>query len=961
MGGLFSQIHQIGLPPITNYSKQDYQAETQNWAIKQDNRGIMYFGNNEGLLEFDGSSWKLYTMPNKCIVRSIANDDKGKLYIGGQDELGYFFPNEQGSLIYHSLVDLIPADYRKFEDVWKIFVAEEGVYWCTQRWIFLQKDSSIQVIMPENKFENYFFVDEKLYVQDQTIGLKYWDGTKLQLIPFTKEISQKRISEVFALEDEQLLIFTSEQGIFTLKDGVLESWEEEVADYLMTNRIYSVLSLRNGYWAIGTSLNGLLILKEGGKPFRKINKGRGLPNNSILCMLEDSEGNLWLGLENGISHIELQSPFSFLDDRLGVEGTAYSSAIHNNSLYLATNQGIYFQNWSNPPDPLSKGQFDLVKTSQEGANWSLDLVDGELIAGKHEGAFKVDGDQILPMSNVQGAWTFQKLRNQPNMAIEGTYNGFLLYKKIGQKWVYQRKLEGFDESARVVAQDQKGRIWVTHPYRGVYRIVLAADGQSIASVDYFNSKHGLPSNLSINVAPIQDMLFFTTEKGIYTFIEEKEIFQPYEDFNELFGDEVVVNRLIEDEQKNIWFSTENEFGLLKITEGIVQKEVNKLRFNQLSQRLVKGFEHIYAYDPNHIFIGIDEGFILYNPKKDAELSTTLPVYIRKVNIINGEDSSVFDGNFVENGRLSGKQTKGFVLSFPESSNDFRFSFSAPYFEYINQVSYQYFLEGEDKKWSGWTRKNEKEYTNLSPGSYTFKVKAQNIYGIESEVTSYKFTIKGPWYQSNIAKLIFLLLTIGLIFLAFYIQNQNLKRKADLQLQKQTAHHQKKEDSFREEVQKSEAEIFKLKNEKLEAEMSHKKKELASYAMHLVQKSEMLLTIKQQLERLKKETPPKNQPQLKQLLRTIEDDIQLDKDWEKFEFHFDEVHEQFLKQLKDRFPNLTAKDKKLCAYLRMNLSTKEIAPLMGISVRGVEIGRYRLRKKLDLPSDANLNEFMMNLA
>src|SRR6185312_15809681 len=102
----------IGLPEVVNYSKQEYKAGTQNWDICQDNNGLLYFANNEGLLSFDGTYWRLYPLPNKTIVRSVALGSDHKIYIGAQDEIGYFSPIATGQLIYHSLVNLIPEAHR---------------------------------------------------------------------------------------------------------------------------------------------------------------------------------------------------------------------------------------------------------------------------------------------------------------------------------------------------------------------------------------------------------------------------------------------------------------------------------------------------------------------------------------------------------------------------------------------------------------------------------------------------------------------------------------------------------------------------------------------------------------------------------------------------------------------------------------------------------------------------------
>jgi hypothetical protein len=105
-----------GFPLVNNYSPKEYGADTQNWAIMQDERGIMYFGNNLGLLEFDGVDWRLYPMPNNTTVRSLALGNDGKIYTGGVGDLGYYLPDSLGNLSFHSLLDFVPIENRDISD-----------------------------------------------------------------------------------------------------------------------------------------------------------------------------------------------------------------------------------------------------------------------------------------------------------------------------------------------------------------------------------------------------------------------------------------------------------------------------------------------------------------------------------------------------------------------------------------------------------------------------------------------------------------------------------------------------------------------------------------------------------------------------------------------------------------------------------------------------------------------------
>ena len=272
------------------------------------------------------------------------------------------------------------------------------------------------------------------------------------------------------------------------------------------------------------------------------------------------------------------------------------------------------------------------------------------------------------------------------------------------------------------------------------------------------------------------------------------------------------------------------------------------------------------------------------------------------------------------------------------------------------MEYSFILEGYDQGWSPWTGNYTKEFTNLREGSYTFRVKARNNLGRESAVSSISFTISPPWYRHWIARTIYVLFA-GLLFYFIY------RRLVDKFIEQQKKFEQEQKQMLylhQLELDKNEKEIIKLRNEKLEVDIRHKNSELASTAMHLVQKSEMLNSIKSELTKLlKKLDVDKEQEETKRIFRLLTDEAKVDKDWDQFSGHFDNVHSDFLKLVKEKHPQLSATDLKLCAYLRMNLTTKEIAQLMNISVRGVEIARYRLRKKLELATEINLVSYFVD--
>ncbi|HYO21206.1 MAG TPA: triple tyrosine motif-containing protein, partial [Flavisolibacter sp.] len=288
-------------------------------------------------------------------------------------------------------------------------------------------------------------------------------------------------------------------------------------------------------------------------------------------------------------------------------------------------------------------------------------------------------------------------------------------------------------------------------------------------------------------------------------------------------------------------------------------------------------------------------------------------------------------------------------------NSVHIEYSATLYGQQANIEYSYFLKGFDKGWSNWSAKPEKEYTNLPAGNYVFQVKSRNNLGNESTVTSFTFTILPPWYQTPVTYFAYALLFVGLL----YVLHRKQRKKFLHQKQQYETQQKQLQYLHQLELEKNEKEIVKLKNEKLEAEIGHKNSELANSAMHLVQKREMLGKIRDDLNALIKKTSNEQAAaEFKKVLKMLGEDSKIDENWEHFAHHFDKVHNDFLVVLKSHYPALTPSELKLCAYLRMNLSNKEIAQLVNISTRGVEIARYRLRKKLGISKETNLFDFLM---
>ncbi len=539
------------------------------------------------------------------------------------------------------------------------------------------------------------------------------------------------------------------------------------------------------------------------------------------------------------------------------------------------------------------------------------------------------------------------------MIFAGNYNGIDLLTQKNGTFISSGTLPDIKASPRSVAIDGNDRIWVGTSFKGVYEIELSAG--KISRYKLYTQKNGLPSTTRNRIFKIKNKVVVATQQGVYEYNAKKDIFEKSSFFKNFF-DGKDIRYLKEDRMGNIWFIEGKYLGLLSFSGSKVQT----IYFPELNGKLVSGnngFEYIYPYDQYNIFVGSEMGFFHINLVEYLKNNNEVPIKITSVKSTGSTDSLLFEGYYA-NEKRNADQLNEVIPKMNSSWNSFHFEYSSPSFGHESNISYSYLLKGFDNKWSSWSKKSEKEYTNLPAGTFTFQIKARNNLGKESRIDGFTFTILPPWYQTTIAYIVYLLLFACLLYLLYYGQRKLMLR----QLQKHEAEQKRLQYLHQLELENSEKEIIKLKNEKLRAEIEGKNSELASVAMRLVHKGEILAKIKDELVRIRKASNAENNSEdFKKLIRALKEEDKIDEEWEQFAFHFNNIHGDFFKAIKEVYPNLTPNELKLCTYLYMNLSTKEIAQLLQISVRGVEISRYRLRKKLQISTETNLYEFLVEFS
>lgn len=935
------QVPFTGIPLVQNYTKAAYLAANQNWSVSCGENGMLYFGNNDGLLSFDGHWWELHHMPGNIIVRGVATDKKGRIYTGGLREFGYWERDPFGQLSYHSLSDQLEESHKLNDEVWKIYANEEGIIFQSFSSIYLYTEGKLSYIDAPSPMLFLFEVNERYFVEALSSGLYELKNGKLSKVLSSEEFGNSRILTMLSTNEGGFLIGTAQQGIYEWDGQSIKPWQNEVQEDLRRYQLNNGLKVRDGYYAFGTILNGLYVLNEDGKGILHINKETGLQNNTILSLQLDKQQNIWVGLDNGIDRIEINSPIYYYNDKAGLLGTVYVSRVHQNKLYLGTNQGLYYSNWST--EKSRSLNFKLVEGSQ-GQVWDLNVVDGELLCGHNNGTFKVNGDQLKWLSDVTGGYVMQALQQRDDRLIQGTYTGLTLFQRHQGQWRFAHKIKNFEEPVQYLQQVDNNKFWGSG-YKGLYLIQLSDTQDSVVYRRLYEQKDGLPQTPYVNVFNLAGKTVFATDAGFYLYDEITDKFHVYAQLNERLGTFANANKVLPADAGNYWFIRKGHVSFVGFgDEGKVT--IDSMQFSPLGNRMLNYYENVNKLADDLYLISLDDGFALYRKNdhtiKGMSLSSPL---IQRVEDITDSTARL----------VKFESTADLEIAY--NNNNIRLTYALPHYS-SNTILFQYILNGYSKNWSEWTDIPQREFTNLAQGKYIFKLRAKTVDGRITPITSLAFRVLAPWYLSWPAWIVYACL--------FVIIAIGTRKYYQYKLRKHREHVQQKlkleqEERLRQETQANEQRLMQLKNIQLEKELAGKNRELANSAMNIVYKNELLNNVHDELLQLKDSEGRKlSGEQLKKISKIIDDARSDERDWNLFEESFNEAHENFFRKLKQTYPELVPNDLKLCAYLRMNMNSKEIASLLNITTRGVEIRRYRLRKKLNLQHDQNLSEFLMEV-
>jgi ligand-binding sensor domain-containing protein len=539
-----------GVKFLKNYTYKDYDHYPQNWAIIQDSRGIIYVGNNAGLLEFDGVSWRVINVPNWS-VRSLAIDETGTIFIGGNNEIGFFTPDEKGTLTYTSLVDHLNDNQKNFLYVRNTHATKEGIYFESEKFIFRWNPGKLDVWEASQRFIASSYCNGILYVQQENVGLLQMVNDSLKLIPGGEIFIEAEIFMMAPYDSngEKLLIATRSKGLYIYEKNSIAPFPTEVDIYLKKKELYQGIRLSSGDFALATLKGGLVIIDPSGKLKHLFDKSWGLQDEDVKHVFQDNQGNLWLPLNNGISKIEYTSPFVIYDDQTGLTGIVLSVVKHQKKIYAGTTSGLFWL--------TSTGKFKQVFNISD-VCWSLLSINNSLLAATDGGLFQINWLQKeqknIPIKILESPSLFLlQSKKDANRIWAGTRQGLIslyLENKTAQ-WQQELNLKNINQEIYFIVETSKGSLWLSALTKGVIKVDFMADINN-PIISRYDTAHGLPS-MSARAFPAAGHVMFGTEKGIFRFDEDKKVFIP----DKTLGDEFAngstgVFRIVEDKNKNIW-------------------------------------------------------------------------------------------------------------------------------------------------------------------------------------------------------------------------------------------------------------------------------------------------------------------------------------------------------------------------------------------------------------------------
>lgn len=918
--------------PVTNYAVADYAAGTQNWQLATTANGWLYAANNYGLLEYDGAQWRIYGIYYGNLPRSIAKYDERAIFIGATNDIGVFTPTSTGSMRYTSLIDGVDPT---FGEVWDIELVGKQVYFFARHQIITGEITSasdsitlsdLRVIQTDKRIFCAEEVGGAIYVGTDD-GLYLLSGTRMNRIHGSDILRGYEVRCIQSLDEQRLLIATDLSGLYVYDGSKISAFRTDADSFLRKNQLYT-FAVRGNTIALGTVLQGIVVMNSTGSDCRYISTRQGLQNNTILSMTFDVLGNLWVGLDQGIDYVQLASSWQYYSDEHTNFGAGYASLRVQRGkttlYYSGTNQALYVKSDANQSLQIVEGSMGQV--------WSLNEIDGTVFCCHNRGLFLVDDARMQPLCTDEGFWKVQRLPN--GKVIAGSYSGFRILSKVNGHW-QMSKVSGFDETAFRWQVDGNGCIWAVAT-SGIVRLDWTDDTtlrqQNIQPYD--------GAHTWFNISRMGENILITNDRYCRVVADDGQLRRDTA-FFALLGGETFYAFTHKDSRGNLLYVRDWVLYMREYNRQSKTYAPERALYNGETD-FIGGFENLYETKDGYI-IGTLQGYCMIKPASGRQPSAVSDpvIYLRRVTAMNKEQKNVY-------GESLGSRPSE-TVELPYDTYVLRFACS------INRTpaqgaQYAYRLLPRDKEFTAFTSQSYYECSALEEGEYTLEVicrTATEGVTLTEIIRSWNFTICSPWYKTWWARTLLVLLIVGmLVFLGYflYILTERTRGKA---------------------LHEKQLQILQLENEKTQSQLQAKSREMSRVLHDEASRQEDLAYTSEQLDKTIRDLQAHNLKKVEERLNALKQHITAKVsdetiDWQRFEENFDEVNAGFCKCLTQRYPWMSKQERKLCVYIHMGMLTKEMAPLLGLSTRGVEMMRYRMRCKMELDPQANLKDYLQAL-
>jgi diguanylate cyclase (GGDEF)-like protein len=791
----------LGTPFIRNFDSKMYKAHSQNWVALQDRRGVMYFGNSDGILEYDGQRWQNIVVSGAATVRSLAMATDGTIFYGSVGDFGYLSVSETGKVVAVSLKHLVAKDETVFNDVWQIENTNQGIIFLTRSRLFRFHDGKVTAIAGKFAPSQATVLNGILFYADSEKGISFLDGDKVVPIPQlagvydTKrvvmaaagkhEILVGRISGDFRLLNLAPLWDPASQRyqVSRSTDNLIQAFPTELDTRLNESRmyLYKLIALNGDSFAISTIKAGVVVFDRQGKVQRAFNKNSGLMDNTVAGIMLDRSNNLWAATNSGISHIELSVPQSIFGAKNGLGGVMLASTFYQGRFYVSTFQDLYYQTPFTYDIKNDVPQFSPMRESTSEI-WQFMEVSGDLMAASGRGLYRIKDDSALKIPDSSGnAYCLGVSPLWPDHIFVGLMGGVEVFKREAGIWKLVGRMDGVKDNIRRITTDTSGQLWLNTEVQGILRAQFNGEKATQVETHRLGLAHGILNLTASHTTLVDGNLYLLTPKGLrraniakwQTGASDATQFVPEPRFGAQFSDgSHEVNELMADQLGGYFIKTSQGVFQLKskkqAASGIAAGASVTAATAESSYEIVGGAfrgleipdDSFYIHPQGGVwFPGENLIRVEVNAKKDYQQN--FEVLIRKVS--SSGKHNLFEGTHVEPGKMIAgtatvfktSQNKEAILKLPYDQNALVFEFAAAFYEKTNATRFQYQLEGFDKAWSEWDSASAKEYTNVPEGKYRFRVRAQNVYGTEGQEAIYAFEILPPWFRTWWAYLIWI--------------------------------------------------------------------------------------------------------------------------------------------------------------------------------------------------------------